>query len=93
MTKTDITNLLEMNEIAFGKAILSQLQDNLDDINQLAMKADKSKEKIDYAIAVHELKRVAGRHEDMLNLANDLLTNVNERIEKSVKLINRGEDE
>lgn len=84
-----MTKLLEMDNIEFTKAILSQLQDNLAGINQLARKAADTKSTTDCAMTIYEMNRLANRHEDMLNLADDLLSTATNRIEQTMAELQR----
>jgi len=89
MDKREVIDLLEMDQIEFSRTIIRQIQDNLDDVDQLNKKAYETGNDIDIKMVLHEVSRLAKRHESLFNLVDDLLSkaedNIHEVLEKVYK--------
>jgi len=89
MKKQDIINQLEMDELDFVKALLSQLQDNANDLSEMADKVNDPESEVNSAFVVFEVKRLAGRTEDIFNLIRQLLFTAGDNVESAIRALNK----
>lgn len=85
MKKQEIINQLEMDELKFVKSLLSQLQDNSDDLALLAHKANDPESNITNQIVVFEIIRLSERTEDIYNLLRHLLNAADNNVERAIQ--------
>lgn len=77
--------LLEKPEIDYAMAIFNQLEEHMNDLHQLASKANKSKDNNDILMLFWEVERTSERTETLFNLGDSLLRKANENIKGSLK--------
>lgn len=91
MKNQAIINQLEMDEIKFVKSLLTQLQDNSDDLALLAHKANDPESNITDQIVVFEIIRLSERTEDIYNLMRRLLDKADNNVEMAIQSLIRPE--
>lgn len=91
MKNQAIINQLEMDEIKFVKSLLTQLQDNANELASLANKANDSEDVITSQIVVFEIVRLSERTEDIYNLMRRLLDKADNNVEMAIQSLIRPE--
>lgn len=91
MKNQAIINQLEMDELKFVKSLLSQLQDNSDDLALLAHKANDPESNITDQIVVFEIIRLSERTEDIYNLLRQLLNAADNNLEMAIQTLIKSE--
>lgn len=91
MKNQAIINQLEMDEIKFVNSLLTQLQDNANELASLANKANDSEDVITSQIVVFEIVRLSERTEDIYNLMRRLLDKADNNVEMAIQSLIRPE--
>lgn len=91
MKNQAIINQLEMDEIKFVKSLLTQPQDNANELASLANKANDSEDVITSQIVVFEIVRLSERTEDIYNLMRRLLDKADNNVEMAIQSLIRPE--
>lgn len=81
MKKIEIIRELEMDQVEYLDSILSQLQDNIDEVDDLFVKYEKTKSEQDLMYFLYEFQRLRNRHETMFNLSKRMLSEISDNIE------------
>lgn len=76
-----------MNELEYLKQVNAQIQDNLDEINELANKAQADKTDKTLSVVIYELDRLAERHESLFNLSRQLADVAETKVQTAVDLL------
>lgn len=84
MKKQEIIHNLEMDQVGYLDSLLNQLQDNVDELDELFRKYEKTKNANDLALFLHEFRRLRNRQESMFNLSKSLLSEIDENVETAI---------
>lgn len=90
MSKKEIIDLMETNELYYLKSLVEQVKDNLNDLNELAMKEKRAE--IPSKMVLYELERIGQRSIDMLNMSDDLINTARERKEQAIRKLYKAEE-
>ena len=85
MNKIEIIRELEMDQVEYLNSILSQLQDNVNDIDELYVEYRKTKNENDLNFFLYEFERLRNRQESMFNLSKTLLSDIHDNVETAMR--------
>lgn len=87
MKNTEIKDILEANELHYLKALIDQVRDNQEMINDQAGEAMATNDKDLVSGLVIMTNRLADRQLQMLQMASDLIENTDETIQEAAKAL------
>lgn len=85
MKKIEIIRELEMDQVEYLDSLLSQLQDNVDNVDELYLEYRKTKNENDLMFFLHEFERLRNRQESMFNLSKTLLSDIHDNVETAMR--------
>lgn len=80
MKKQDIIHNLEMDQMEYLDSLLSQLQDNIDDVDISLRKYEKTKDRTDLMFFINDFQRLRTRNDSVFNLSKKLLSEIDANV-------------